>query len=274
MATQENAGEQQNKTEGASEGKHGLRVGILGAGNIGGVLANRLSAAGYNVKVANSRGPETIPPNVLATGARAVTKEDAIKDVDVLIVSIRLNYLPELAPLLIEVPETTTVIDTSGYYPQFNGKIDALENGQVEALWIVELFGGRPIAKAWNAVGQHTFATKGKSSGCAGRIALPFAADRESDRKITEQLLDASGFDAVYAGTLAESWRIQPGSPAYCTDLTREEMPDALAAAERERLHKRRNLWFDAITERFQSGSSSKPADPEVASRLARALFL
>jgi 8-hydroxy-5-deazaflavin:NADPH oxidoreductase len=130
---------------------------------------------------------------------------------------------------------------------------------------------GRPIVKAWNSIGSDSFARKGTPAGSPDRIALPVAADRERDRKVGMALVEDTGFDAFDAGTLAESWRQQPGAPCYCTDLTREEMPAALAAAERARLPKRRDLSVAAIFERV--GDGVKNPDAEYAVRLNRALF-
>ena len=86
------------------------------------------------------------------------------------------------------------------------------------------------------------------------------------------QLVEDTGFDAFDAGTLADSWRQQPGAPCYCTDLTREEMPAALAAAERARLPKRRDLAVAAIMERVGDGTTNP--DAEYGVRLNRALFM
>ena len=160
-----------------------MNIGILGTGHIGKTLARKLSAAGHDVKVANSRGPETIEADVLALGARAVSTAQAVEDVDVVILSIPLNRIPTIAPLIANLPAETVVIDTSNYYPHRDGKIDAMEAGQVESLWVAQQL-GRPIAKAWNAIGSGSFATKGKPAGSPDRIALPVAADRENDRSV------------------------------------------------------------------------------------------
>jgi 8-hydroxy-5-deazaflavin:NADPH oxidoreductase len=248
-----------------------MRIGILGVGHIGKTLALRLSAAEHDVKVANSRGPETIAADVLASGARAVTSAQAVEDMDVVILSIPLNRLPEVAPLITKVPAETVVIDTSNYYPIRDGKIDALEAGLVESVWVAEQL-GRPIVKAWNSIFADSFAKKGKPPGSPDRIAIPVAADREWDRKVAMQLVEETGLDAVDAGTLAESWRQQPGAPCYCTDLTREQMSAALAAAERARLPKRRELSLAAVMERF--GEGAKNPNAEYAVRLNRALFM
>ncbi|MFL6568675.1 MAG: NADPH-dependent F420 reductase [Chthoniobacterales bacterium] len=248
-----------------------MRIGILGVGHIGKTLARKLAAAGHDVKVANSRGPETIEPNVLATGARAVTTAEAVQAVDVVILSIPLNRMAEIAPLIAKLPNETVVMDTSNYYPQRDGAIDALDAGQVESLWVSELL-GRPIVKAWNTIGSDSFAKKGKPAGSPGRIAIPVAAEREQDRKVGMALVEDTGLDAFDAGSLAESWRQQPGAPCYCTDLTRAEMPDALAAAEKARLPKRRDISIMAMFERM--GDATRNPDAEYAVRLCRALFL
>lgn len=248
-----------------------MKIGILGTGHIGKTIIQRLSAAGYDVKVANSRGPETIGQDVLSSGGRAVTAAEAVSDVDALILSIPLNRISGIAPLLAKVPADTVVIDTSNYYPLRDEKIADIENGKVESLWVVEQI-GRPIAKAWNAIGSDSFARLNTVSGSPNRIAIPVAADSERDRKVGMALVEATGFDAVDAGPLEQSWRQQPGAPAYCTDLTTAEMPKALEAAEKERLPKRRDLAVAAIMERIGGGGKNPEADELV--RINRALFM
>jgi len=248
-----------------------MKIGILGTGHIGKTLARKLSAAGHDVKVANSRGPETIAADVLEFGARAVSTAQAVEDVEVVILSIPLNRIPTIAPLIANLPAETVVIDTSNYYPHRDDKIDAIEAGQVESLWVAQQL-GRPIAKAWNAIGSGSFATLGLPAGSPDRIALPVAADRENDSEVAMALVEDTGLDAFDAGTLADSWRQQPGSPCYCTDLSREEMPAALASAERERLPRRRELAIEAIMERV--GDSTTNPDSDYAVRLTRALFM
>src|SRR4029079_9309972 len=185
-----------------------------------------------------------------------------VEGVDVVILSIPLNRLPDVAPLIAKVPAETVIMDTSNYYPQRDGAIDALEAGQVESLWVAEQL-GRPIVKAWNSIYADSFANKGKPAGSSDRIAPPVAADRERDRKIGMQLVEDTGFDAFDASTLADSWRQQPGAPCYCHDLTREELPNAPASAERARLPKRRDLSIAAIQERV--GDSTTNPDSEYA---------
>ena len=248
-----------------------MKIGIIGVGHIGKTLALRLAEVGHEVVVANSRGPENIDADVLVTGAHAVSIQQALQDKDVIILSIPLNRIPEIAPLFAEVPEETTVIDTSNYYPARDSKIDSIESGQVESLWVMEQL-GRPIAKAWNAIGSDSLVKNGKPAGSAGRIAIPIASDREVDKTIAIQLIQDTGFDAYYTGSLADSWRQQPGAPIYCTDLTTDEMASLVNTAEKERLPARRDIAVAAIMERVSSPTTNP--DAEFGLRLSRALYI
>jgi predicted dinucleotide-binding enzyme len=247
-----------------------MKIGILGAGSIGATLARKLSAAGHDVKVANSRGPETIDADALAFGARAVTAAEAVEDVEVAIISVPLVRIPAIAPLVAKLPAETVVIDTSNYYPMRDGHMAALDAGQVESVWVAQQL-SRPIVKAWNSILADSFANKGAAPGSPGRIALPVAADRERDRQVGMALVEATGFDAFDAGVLANSWRQQPGSPTYCTDLTRDELPGALAKADAARSPKRRDLAMAVIAERMSDGGTFP--DAEYIVRLNRALY-
>jgi len=248
-----------------------MKIGILGTGHIGKTLARTLAAARHEVKVANSRGPETIDAETLATGARAVTAAEVVTGVEVIILSIPLKRLTDIRPLLADVTHEAVVIDTSNYYPGRDGVIDAIDAGQVESLWVVEQL-GRPVGKAWNAIGSASFADLGKSVGSPDRIAIPVAADRQLDRDIAMQLVDDSGMDAFDAGSLAESWRQQPGASAYCTDLRYEEMAAALAAAEKPRLPNRRDLAVAVIQERL--GDAKTNPDTGFLVALNRAIYM
>lgn len=232
-----------------------MKIGILGAGSIGSTLAQKLAEAGHQVKIANSRGPETIDEMVLATGATAVEASDVVRDVEVLVTSIPLARMAGIRPLLEELPVGAVVVDTSNYYPLRDGHIEALDGGQVEGLWVSEQI-GRPVVKAWNAILSGTFEVKGRPAGQAGRLAIPVAGDDERGRRIAMSLVEDTGFDAVDADTLSESWRQQPGAPAYCTELTRDELPAALARAQKDLLAGRRDQVMATIGDRFGSLTS------------------
>lgn len=227
-----------------------MNIGIIGSGFIGGTLARLLSAAGHTVRVANSRGPDTVDADVLSTGAQAVTKEEALVGADVVILSIPFIRTPDLKALLAGLPEESVIIDTSNYIPARDERLEAIENGQPDSVWAAEQL-GRPIAKAWNTIYSASLKEAGRPAGDPERIAAPIAADRDRDRVVTMSLVEDSGFDAYYAGSLAESWRQQCGTPCYCTEVTLECLPQALADADLARARKRQDLFFAVYEERF-----------------------
>ena len=247
-----------------------MKIGILGTGFMGKNLARKLAAAGHDVKAANSRGPGSIPAEALETGAHAATAEDAASDVDVVILAMPHPGFEKIRHLVSALPEQTVVIDISNYFPGRDPVNPELEAGKAESEWVRDYF-GRPITKAWNSIGMVSFETKGQPKGQPGRIALPVSGDRARDREVAMALVDDTGFDGFDAGTLADSWRQQPGSPVYITDLTYDEMGPALASAERHRLPRRRDLSAQVFAERV--GERASP-DAETVVRIARALFM
>jgi predicted dinucleotide-binding enzyme len=213
-----------------------MKIGIIGAGQIGGTLTRRLTALGHDVSVANSRGPETLAGLATETGARAVTVNEAARGKDVVIVTIPESHVPQLPPdLFAGVDEHTVVVDTGNYYPrQRDGRIDAIENGTTESRWVADRL-GRPVVKAFNNIYARHLMERGRPAGEDGRIALPVAGDDPAAKKVVLALVEQLGFDGVDAGGLDDSWRQQPGTAVYATDLDADGVRRALAAASAER---------------------------------------
>ena len=237
-----------------------MNIGILGAGNIGTTLAHRLAAVGHDVKVANSRGPETLSPRALSTGARAVTANEVVVDVQVLVTSVPFARVPDIRTLIEQLPDDAVVIDTSNYYPHRDGNIDAVDRGQIESLWVSEQF-GRKVTKAWNAINTGSFDSKAMPAGDPARIAIPVAGDDDAQRALAMSLVEETGFDAFDAGLLEDSWRQQPGTPVYCTDHTKEQIADVLAAADITRSVRRRDLMVEVNREILVDPTPVRPAD-------------
>jgi len=213
-----------------------MKIGIIGAGNIGGTLTRRFSALGHQVFVANSRGPETLADLAAETGATAVTVEQAAQAGDIVVVTIPLKNIPSLpAGLFAKTPKNVVVVDTGNYYPQQrDGRIDGIENGLTESQWVEKRL-GRPVVKAFNNIYAEHLYKFGRPKGTPGRIALPVAGDDPEAKAIVLQLIDELGFDGVDAGRLDESWRQQPDTPVYATDLDAKSVQRALAEATKER---------------------------------------
>ncbi|MDT7711744.1 MAG: 8-hydroxy-5-deazaflavin:NADPH oxidoreductase [Pseudonocardiales bacterium] len=212
-----------------------MKIGIIGAGNIGGTLTRRLAALGHAVSVANSRGPETLRGLASETGARAVSVTDAARDKDVVVVTIPERNVPDLPDDLFAGTGDVVVVDTGNYYPQQrDGRVDAIDDGMVESRWVEKQL-GRPVIKAFNNIYADHLRDYGRPAGTPGRIALPVAGDDESAKAVVMRLIDELGFDAVDAGSLDQSWRQQPGTPVYTADLDADGVRRALSEASPKR---------------------------------------
>jgi predicted dinucleotide-binding enzyme len=150
-------------------------------------------------------------------------------------VTIPEHAVPDLPAGLFDAAQPdTVVVDTGNYYPQRDGRIDAIESGTTESRWVSgEL--GRPVVKAFNNIYAKHLLENGRPAGDRNRIALPVAGDDPAAKKVVLGLVDELGFDAVDAGKLDESWRQQPGTPVYATDLDAAGVRRALAEAKPER---------------------------------------
>lgn len=213
-----------------------MKIGIIGAGQIGSALTRRLTQLGHEVFVANSRGPESLTGLAKETRAKPVTTGEAARSGEVVIVTIPEGKVRDLPrDLFAGVPDRVVVVDTGNYYPrQRDGRIDEIENGITESRWVANQL-GRPVIKAFNNIYAQHLLQLGRPTGSSGRIALPIAGDDERAKNIVMWLVNELGFDAVDAGGLDESWRQQPGTPVYAADLDAKGVRRALAAAKPER---------------------------------------
>ena len=197
-----------------------MKIGIIGAGDIGTVLTKRFSAVGHDVSVANSRGPETLAGLAATTGAKAVSVDEAAKGAEVVVVTMPEGEVPGLAAGVLDGAETDVVVIDTGNWPA-DGRIDTIENGTTESRWVSELLGHSVV----KVVQQHPGPAPPRAATTTvypGRIALPVAGDEPEAKAVVMRLIDEIGFDAVDAGGLDDSWRQQPGSPVYTKDLDAE----------------------------------------------------
>jgi predicted dinucleotide-binding enzyme len=213
-----------------------MKIGIIGAGNIGGNLTRRLTALGHDVSVANSRGPETLAALAEETGATAVRAEEAARGAEVVVVTVPLKAVPDLpAGLLDGAAENVAVIDTGNYYPQRDGRIAGIEDeGLTESAWTARQI-GHTVIKAFNGTYAQDILDRPRPAGDPDRMALPVAGDDEAAKRVVRDLIDQLGFDTVDTGTLADSWRQQPGTPVYGLREGVAGVTKALAEASPER---------------------------------------
>jgi 8-hydroxy-5-deazaflavin:NADPH oxidoreductase len=210
-------------------------IGLIGAGHIGSQVARAAIASGYDVVISNSRGPETLTDLVSELGprARAGTTQEAATAGDLVIVAIPLKAIGEVPvePLVGKV-----VIDTNNYYPGRDGNIAALDEGRLTSSGLLQVrLPNAHVVKAFNHIYARQITTDGTPPRTRNRRALVIAGDDLVAKAQVAELIDGFGFDVVEVGPLAESWRIEPGTPGYVTRLNSEELTAALAAAQRGR---------------------------------------
>ncbi|MED4240482.1 NADPH-dependent F420 reductase [Priestia megaterium] len=221
-----------------------MRFGIIGAGLIGSIISKKLVENGHDVKIADARGMEHLEGKELA-GAPVPVK-DAIKNIEVLIISLPTKAIPSIRNIINQVKEEVIIVDTSNYYPFRDDKIEEIENGMVESVWVSNQL-GRPVIKAFNNLLAYTLENEGTSEDSRGRIAMAVAGDDPAQKQIVRGVVHELGFDAVDSGSLNDSWRQQPGTPAYCTELTKDELTKALKKANKEKAP----LLRDKVIEKF-----------------------
>jgi predicted dinucleotide-binding enzyme len=207
-----------------------MNVGIIGSGNIGSLLAGYLTALGHEVSIANSRGPQSLSEVAERTGARPVTTEEAAGAKDLVIIAIPEKAIANL-PKSILAASKAIVIDAGNYYPSRDGQNPDIEGGLTDSEWVSKVI-GHPVIKAFNNITAPSLASKTVLAGTPDRIALSVAGNEEEQKQVVMKLIDDIGFDAIDGGLLSESWKQQPGEPAYCQDLDKEALKAALQQAD------------------------------------------
>lgn len=208
-----------------------MRIGLIGAGRIGGTLAELAVGHGHDVVVSNSRGPQTLADLIAQLGEHAVagTAEQAAAAGDIVVVTIPLKNYQQ-----VPVAELAgkTVIDTNNYYPGRDGQFPELDDGSTTSSELLAAhLPGSHVVKAFNTIFFKDLASQGEPAGTPGRRALPIAGDDAGAKTTVAGLIGEFGFDVVDAGPLAEGYRFQPGTPAYNIRLDAAALTEALSQA-------------------------------------------
>ncbi|PCE16388.1 NADP oxidoreductase [Microbacterium sp. SZ1] len=208
-------------------------LGIIGAGHIGSQVARAAVAHGYDVVIANSRGPETLAPLIAELGdrARAATAPEAAAAADVAVVTIPLGRIDDLP---VDELAGKIVLDTNNYYFERDGHIDELDKGETTTSELLQRqLPTSRIAKAFNHIMARDITTDGAPAGTANRRALATAGDDADAVDFVTRFYDELGFDTVNIGPLSESWRVERDRPAYVVRQNADELRANLAIANR-----------------------------------------
>jgi predicted dinucleotide-binding enzyme len=206
-----------------------MKIGLIGAGNIGGTLAKLFARAGHDVAVSNSRGPDTLREleTELGERGRAVTAEEAADFGDVVVVAVPFGRYREL-------PATgmtgKVVIDANNYYPERDGTFTELDEDRTTGSELLQAhLGDARVVKAFNAIYYLKLRDEGRPAGAPGRLGIPISGDDADAKRVVAELIDQIGFDAVDAGALGDGGRLhQPGTSVYGRLLTAEQIRAAL----------------------------------------------
>ncbi|HTI09046.1 MAG TPA: NAD(P)-binding domain-containing protein [Puia sp.] len=202
-----------------------MNIGIIGSGAMGRGLAAKLVKLGHAVSIANSRGPASLEQLAGEIGATAATVEESTKNKEVIIIAIPQKNVQDLPKILFkQLPREVIVMETGNYYPTLrDGTIKALEEKGIDSLWVQEQW-GFPVVKVFNSILAESLMELGRPKGEKDRIALAVSGDNRKAKEVVFKLVDDLGFDAFDIGTIAQSWKQQPGSPIYCRDLNFAEL--------------------------------------------------
>jgi predicted dinucleotide-binding enzyme len=209
-----------------------MDIGIIGSGHIGGTLARLFTAAGHDVVIANSRGPDTLAELVdeVGGGLRAATVDEAARFGEVVVVAIPVKAVEDLPP---DPFAGKIVVDANNYYPGRDGQYESLDTDATTSteMLAAHLPGAR-VVKAFNTMNYRLLDSGGRTDAPADeRLAIFLAGDDAEAKAVVAGLIEELGFAPVDTGGLADGGRRQqPGTPVYGADLTAAQARDALAA--------------------------------------------
>ncbi|MFE2204534.1 NADPH-dependent F420 reductase [Streptomyces rubiginosohelvolus] len=210
-------------------------IGIIGSGLVGGSVARLAVDAGYHVVLSNSRGLESMTELVSDLGplARAATVDEAIVAGDIIALPVPLAIFDALPA---DRLAGKVVLDQTNYYPEFwrHAELDA---GQLTSSELVQrhLKDSLVVKGLHNLDWNHMY-SNARPKGDAGRTTLPIAGDDDAAKKAVTQFLEAVGYDVVDAGSLAQSWRIEPETPIYFWPYA-PAIPDGVTGDEEKRFY-------------------------------------
>lgn len=227
-------------------------IGIIGSGLVGKAVAHLAVAAGFNVVISNSRGPETITALAKELGprARAASIEDAIAAADIVSIAIPLASFESLPA---DKLDGKIVLDQTNYYPGVGDFRRAdLDRGDLTSSELVQKhLRGAKVVKGIHNLGWIHMEHNARPKGHAERTTLPIAGDDAAAKEVVTRFIEAVGYNVIDAGSLADSWRIEPNTPIYFWPYV-PTVPADVSEDEAKRIYK-------------QSG---KPVSPEAARKL------
>jgi predicted dinucleotide-binding enzyme len=202
-----------------------MRIGIIGAGMIGSTLAKLWVDAGHEVQLA-SRHPDALQLLVQQLGDRASasTPQAAATFGEVVMLTVPLAAIPDLARDLVPLLRGKVVLDTGNAYERRDGDVarQAIEHPDGSAAWAAAMFPGARWVKAFNTVYFKVLASEAHRDG--DQVGIPLAGDEREALDVAAGLVRDAGFDSVIVGPLARGKEFEPGTPVYNTGMSGRDL--------------------------------------------------
>jgi predicted dinucleotide-binding enzyme len=207
-----------------------MRIGILGAGQIGATVGRLWSKAGHQVRF-GTRHPERLSELVasMGAGASAGTPREAAEFGQVVLLAVPLKAVPELGLELTPTLRDKTVLDASNPYPERDGDwaLEAISQGRGSSAWTASKLPGACVVKAFNM--QRFDALQAQAHRERDPLAVVLAGDDLTALGVAKQLVQDAGFEPVIVGSLEEGRAFDPGTPYYATSVRASELRHDMA---------------------------------------------
>jgi predicted dinucleotide-binding enzyme len=209
-----------------------LKIGIIGAGHIGGTLASLWVKADHEVLI-SSRHPEQLQGLVRSLGprARAGTPREAALFGNVVLISVPYAALPQIGRDLRTELSGKIVLDTGNPYPQRDGDMAVEARRKGTGVSSAEFLPGVRLVRAFNAINSGDLASEAHRSG--ERIAIPLAGDDSQALEVAQRLVRDAGFDPVVVGQLSRAHEFDVGTAVYTRLMTAAQLRQALGLKSR-----------------------------------------
>jgi 8-hydroxy-5-deazaflavin:NADPH oxidoreductase len=207
-----------------------MRIGIIGAGRVGGTLAGLFVHAGHEIAIANSRKPETIAPLAgdLGGHCHAVLTDEAAGFGEVVVLALPFGHYRDLHAIAVA---GKTVVDATNYVPERDGHLPLLDDGSTSSSELVqEWLREADVVKAFNAMRWDHLREFGHEGGAGLRYGVAVAGDSAPAKRTIFDLIEQLGYEPVDAGSLAEGGRkFQPGTEVFTADLWADDLRERIS---------------------------------------------
>ncbi len=207
-----------------------MKIGIIGSGNIGGNLGKHWAKAGHEV-LFTSRHPEQLNQLVQEAGgkAKAVSLDKAWEEnADVYLLAVPFKAIDKLSELYAGEYGNKVIIDATNPYPERDGEMaqEVRDSNRNASEYTAMKFGTAKTAKAFNTI--YADHLKDKAFRDTDKLAIPFAAQDEDSKKMTQELIEDIGFEAVYLGGLENTHIMDPDQKIYGVSTNRQDLEEMI----------------------------------------------